>query len=478
MAALDEASRAHEEYRLRLEAEKDIRLAGLDVQRQVAEAQATVLATGLENADINIVGGESVFFDRLMSSIALGKSVDGFVQHSETAQALAKPYLDGTSNLPDDLGRVTRLGLHGGRAEPDRLRPAVEAHEDGRLRPGAEAPRRGGWTGPLAEPRRRPSTAAPRPDRPTTWSLRSRRAGDGGSEPTRGKEPRGNRGGHQHTGDAGHRPAHRTEHRPAHRPGGLRRSRNAGHRNLRGAAGPAHRAGRRTRPAGRGAQRPPSRGVRLGPARTHRHRTAGHRAGLCATGRRAVETRCSSDTTRRSRPSPRRPWATSSRCTTGTSTGCPRTPCRACWTTPPFVREFGALYRYYRQATLIRLRRVEGRLLAVFRTGEKADDIRVLRWALTEDGRAAFLDARGDRDHVLPPSHDFTWTEATREDHVLGRHPHVSVRGEVFVATVGGALTVKVDNDTETAQGIHGEPSTSRSRPSPTRRSPTRAWVP
>ncbi|MFH9816620.1 flotillin family protein [Streptomyces sp. NPDC017230] len=106
MAALDEASRAHEEYRLRLEAEKDIRLAGLDVQRQIAEAQATVLATGLENADISIVGGESVFFDRLMSSIALGKGVDGFVQHSETAQALAKPYLDGTSSLADDLGSV------------------------------------------------------------------------------------------------------------------------------------------------------------------------------------------------------------------------------------------------------------------------------------------------------------------------------------------------------------------------------------
>ncbi|MGW0820248.1 flotillin family protein [Streptomyces sp. NPDC002845] len=106
MAALDEASRTHEEYRLRLEAEKDVRLAGLDVQRQVAEAQATVLATGLEHADINIVGGESVFFDRLMSSIALGKSVDSFVQHSETAQALAGPWLDGTSSFTDDLGRV------------------------------------------------------------------------------------------------------------------------------------------------------------------------------------------------------------------------------------------------------------------------------------------------------------------------------------------------------------------------------------
>jgi uncharacterized membrane protein YqiK len=106
MAALDDASRGHEEYRLRLQAEKDIRLAGLDVQRQVAEAQATVLATGLENADINIVGGESVFFDRLMSSIALGKSVDGFVQHSETAQALAGPWLNGTASFTDDLSRI------------------------------------------------------------------------------------------------------------------------------------------------------------------------------------------------------------------------------------------------------------------------------------------------------------------------------------------------------------------------------------
>jgi len=106
MAALDDASRGHEEYRLRLEAEKDIRLAGLEVQRQVAEAQATVLATGLENADIDIVGGESVFFDRLMSSIALGKGVDGFVQHSETAQALGRPWLDGTRDFGDDLTHV------------------------------------------------------------------------------------------------------------------------------------------------------------------------------------------------------------------------------------------------------------------------------------------------------------------------------------------------------------------------------------
>lgn len=106
MAALDDASRGHEEYRLRLQAEKEIRLAGLDVQRQVAEAQATVLATGLENADIDIVGGDTVFFDRLVSAVSFGRSVDGFVQNSDTAQALARPWLDGTSNIAEDLGRV------------------------------------------------------------------------------------------------------------------------------------------------------------------------------------------------------------------------------------------------------------------------------------------------------------------------------------------------------------------------------------
>lgn len=106
MAALDEASRTHEEFRLRLEAEKDVRLAGLDVQRQVAEAQATVLATGLENADINIVGGESAFFDRIVGAMSLGKSVDGFVQHSQTAQALAGPWLDGSASFTEDLTKV------------------------------------------------------------------------------------------------------------------------------------------------------------------------------------------------------------------------------------------------------------------------------------------------------------------------------------------------------------------------------------
>lgn len=126
-----------------------------------------------------------------------------------------------------------------------------------------------------------------------------------------------------------------------------------------------------------------------------------------------------------------------------------------------FRREFSSLHRYFRDARLLRLRRVNGKLLAVFRTGKDAEDIRVLRWALGADGSpGAFLDAQGERDHVFPASHDFDWTVAGREAHITGRHPHIAIGrgGRLFVDALGGTLTVKVTDDTESPDGIYEEP--------------------
>jgi len=106
MAAMTDATREHEEYRLRLEMEKDIRLAGLEAQRELAQAQASVIAAGLEKADIDIVGGDTMFFDRLVGAVSMGKSVDGFIDHSQTAQTLAKPWLNGDSSFTQDIGRM------------------------------------------------------------------------------------------------------------------------------------------------------------------------------------------------------------------------------------------------------------------------------------------------------------------------------------------------------------------------------------
>src|SRR5690606_9632854 len=100
----------------------------------------------------------------------------------------------------------------------------------------------------------------------------------------------------------------------------------------------------------------------------------------------------------------------------------------------------------------------EGRLLAVFQTGPSVSDIRVLRWRIGADGSLSYLDNKGERDHVFPPQQDLTWIETTRDDHVPGRHPHISSDDEVFVETVGGDLTVKVENNTESGEGVYSEP--------------------
>ncbi|SNS95028.1 AAA domain (dynein-related subfamily) [Asanoa hainanensis] len=123
-----------------------------------------------------------------------------------------------------------------------------------------------------------------------------------------------------------------------------------------------------------------------------------------------------------------------------------------------FQRDFAELYRYYKETRLATLREVDGKLLAVFQTGPRPEDIRVLRWALAADGSVEYVDNRGERDHVFPPSHDLEWVETTRDDHVLGRHPHISIAGELFVETVGGDLTLKVEDNTESGEGIYAEP--------------------
>ncbi|WP_436791907.1 DNA repair ATPase [Yinghuangia sp. YIM S10712] len=125
---------------------------------------------------------------------------------------------------------------------------------------------------------------------------------------------------------------------------------------------------------------------------------------------------------------------------------------------PETHRDVAELFRYYRESRLVQLRRVDGMLLAVFQAGPRAGDVRVLRWRVSTDGVPAYVDARGERDHVFPAPYDFAWTTATREDYRLGRHPHVSVDDELFVSTVGGALTVRTVDDTESPRGeIHRE---------------------
>jgi len=124
-----------------------------------------------------------------------------------------------------------------------------------------------------------------------------------------------------------------------------------------------------------------------------------------------------------------------------------------------FQTEFKELYTYYKSASLSQLVVKGGRLLASFSIGEKLTDVRVFRWQISTDGTSLdYIDNRGERDLQLPASHDFEWTECTRDDVVDGRNPHINILDTLFVDSSRGDITIKVEDNTNVGLGVYSEP--------------------
>ena len=128
-----------------------------------------------------------------------------------------------------------------------------------------------------------------------------------------------------------------------------------------------------------------------------------------------------------------------------------------------FVQDFNELYRYYNQTRLIQLTVKDSKLLLAFQIGERITDIRVFRFALDfsegtpEAAQVAYVDNRGERDIELPPAYDFDWIETTRDQMINGKYPHMNILDTIFVETIGGDLTIKIEDNTESGQGIYSE---------------------
>ena len=84
MKEFDGVGREHEEFKLRLETDKEIQLKQISVQEEIAEYQANVIGEALKHSNIDIIGGETQFFDRITSAVTSGMSVDRMMQHSQT----------------------------------------------------------------------------------------------------------------------------------------------------------------------------------------------------------------------------------------------------------------------------------------------------------------------------------------------------------------------------------------------------------
>lgn len=100
MKALDEVGRSHEEFKLKLDKEKEIELASINIQKDIASAQAAVITEALKSAKIDIVGGETMFFDKIIGSITQGKSVDRLVNNSDVLTDIKDTFITGD---PEDF---------------------------------------------------------------------------------------------------------------------------------------------------------------------------------------------------------------------------------------------------------------------------------------------------------------------------------------------------------------------------------------
>lgn len=121
-----------------------------------------------------------------------------------------------------------------------------------------------------------------------------------------------------------------------------------------------------------------------------------------------------------------------------------------------FIEEFKNLYKYYRNTFFVRFHFTENYLYMVFQLSESTSDIKAFKWLIKED-KLIYIDSRSASEVTYPPQHGFAWTKATRDMQRSGKFPHVSLADKVFVESIGGDLTIKIEDNTDTGKGIYSE---------------------
>ncbi|MEP4077911.1 flotillin family protein [Haloferula sp.] len=95
MKLFEEAGQGHEEFKLELEKQKTVELAEINIQKDIAEAQAGVLGEAMKAAKIEIIGGEGKFFEQIAGAVSSGKSVDRIVEHSDAIRDVKDTFFNG-----------------------------------------------------------------------------------------------------------------------------------------------------------------------------------------------------------------------------------------------------------------------------------------------------------------------------------------------------------------------------------------------
>jgi MoxR-like ATPase len=124
---------------------------------------------------------------------------------------------------------------------------------------------------------------------------------------------------------------------------------------------------------------------------------------------------------------------------------------------PDFATDFKGLYRYYKHTIFSKFSVIGPHLFMVFQVGKGVEDVKTFKW-LIKDESLVYLGNRSDHEFSFPPQLEFEWTRTHRDLHRAGLHPHISIENRLFVETIHGDLTIKVEDNTDTGEGIYSEP--------------------
>ena len=121
-----------------------------------------------------------------------------------------------------------------------------------------------------------------------------------------------------------------------------------------------------------------------------------------------------------------------------------------------FDQDFANLYKYYKDTKFVKFSQIGPYLFMVFRIGKNVTDIKTFKWAI-QDGALHYVDNRSDHEFVYPDQYQFEWVRTHRDLHRFGDHPHISIEDIIFVECVGGDLTIKIEDNTDSGSGILSE---------------------
>jgi hypothetical protein len=109
LATMDDKAREHEEFRMGLDMSHVENMKAIDANTMIAETQAKVLAEALKEANIDIVGGNGDFLEKFMSSLSVGKAIDGAIGKSDILQAAVSKVMNLGAGKGFDKEAVTKL---------------------------------------------------------------------------------------------------------------------------------------------------------------------------------------------------------------------------------------------------------------------------------------------------------------------------------------------------------------------------------